>query len=123
MASGQSKRQTLHTTHTRTHINHGTIPLSGEKRQNGDHIRGDWSCSRNLSASDLKKTPTANFVIKYTAKMTDGALNSSVACELSARTYGPAEWWVLVEKDAATATSSAAGKQKAKAKGGKAKVQ
>ena len=31
--------------------------------------------SRNLSASDLKKTPTANFVIKYTAKMTDGALN------------------------------------------------
>ena len=59
--------------------------------------------SRNLSATDLKKTPTANFVIKYTSKITDGALNGYVACELSARTHGPAEWWVVVEKDATPA--------------------
>ena len=26
--------------------------------------------SRNLSATDLKKTPTANFAVKYTSKMT-----------------------------------------------------
>ena len=72
--------------------------------------------SRNPSATDLKKTPTANFVIRYTSKMTDGALNGNVACELSARTHGPAEWWVVVEKDATPAVGSAGSKGKAKAK-------
>ena len=48
--------------------------------------------SRNLSATDLKKTPTADFVVKYTSKMTDGAINGNVACELSARTHGTKEW-------------------------------
>ena len=55
--------------------------------------------------------------VKYTAKMTDSALNGNVACELSARTHGPTEWWVLVEKDAATATSGAGSKGKGKGKG------
>ena len=73
--------------------------------------------SRNLSATDLKKVSTAKFVVKYTASMTDGAINGNVACELSARTHGPAEWWVLAEKEAAAATSIAAGKVKGKAKG------
>ena len=72
--------------------------------------------SRNPSATDLKKTPTANFVIRYTSKMTDGELNGNVACELSARTHGPAEWWVVVEKDATPAVGSAGSKGKAKAK-------
>ena len=75
--------------------------------------------SRNLSATDLKKVPTANFVVKYTANMTDGAINGNVACELSARTHGPAEWWLLVEKEAVSATSSAAGKGKGKKGKGK----
>ena len=72
--------------------------------------------SRNLSATDLKKTQTANFAVKYTSKMAGNATNGNVACELSARTHGPAEWWVLVEKEAADATSIAAGKAKGKGK-------
>ena len=72
--------------------------------------------SRNLSATDLKKTPTATFAVKYTSKMAGNAINGNVACELSARTHGPAEWWVLVEKEAADATSIAAGKAKGKGK-------
>ena len=55
--------------------------------------------SHNLSATDLKKTPSANFVVKYNAHTTDKALNGAVACELSARTHGPAEWSVLVVGD------------------------
>ena len=72
--------------------------------------------SRNPSATDLKKTPTANFVIKYMSKITDGALNGYVACELSARTHGPAEWWVVVEKDATPAVGGAGSKGKGKGK-------
>ena len=76
--------------------------------------------SRNLSATDLKKTPTADFVVKYTSKMTDGAINGNVACELSARTHGPKEWWVMVEKcasavPAVAVVSNAKGKGDAKA--------
>ena len=48
--------------------------------------------------------------------MAGNAINGNVACELSARTHGPAEWWVLVEKEAADATSIAAGKAKGKGK-------
>ena len=55
--------------------------------------------SRNLSAADLKKTPSANFVVKYSTNLTNKALNGAVACELSARTHGPGEWWVVVEKE------------------------
>ena len=72
--------------------------------------------SHNPSATDLKKTPTANFVIKYTSKMTDGALNGNVACELSARTHGPAEWWVMVEKDATPAVGGAGSKGRGRRK-------
>ena len=45
--------------------------------------------------------PTANFVVEYTAKLTYKKLvgNSKVACELSSRTHGATEWWVLVEKE------------------------
>ena len=79
--------------------------------------------SRNLSAPDLKKVPTANFVVKYTANITDGAIYGNVACELSTHTHGPAEWWLLVEKEAATATGSAAGKGEGKKRKGVGNVQ
>ena len=51
-----------------------------------------------LSPSDLRATPTANYVVKYTAGQTDRALHGNVACELSARLYGASVWWVLLEK-------------------------
>lgn len=59
--------------------------------------------SRSLSLIDLKKTPTANFVVKYTSSMTGGAINGNVACELSlrpecARAQACRVHWVLVEK-------------------------
>ena len=34
--------------------------------------------SRDLSAADLKKTPSANFIIKYQSKETNKKLNGSV---------------------------------------------
>ena len=52
--------------------------------------------SRNLTARDLKQAPTANFVVCYTAKLTDKKLVGKVACELSLRIHGPSEWWVVV---------------------------
>ena len=52
--------------------------------------------SRNVTATDLKKAPTANFVVEYHAKFTEKKLAGKVSCELTERTHGPAEWWVLV---------------------------
>ena len=54
--------------------------------------------SQSLSATDLRKTPTANFVIKYKSKETEKPLNGNVACELSEQLYGAAVWWVLLDK-------------------------
>ena len=54
--------------------------------------------SRKLSPTDLKATPTANFVVKYTNAKTNKKINGNVACELTTRKYGPSEWWVLLEK-------------------------
>ena len=54
--------------------------------------------SRKLSKNDLKQTPTANFVVKYTNKYTNKKLNGTVACELSTRKHGATEWWVLLQK-------------------------
>ena len=56
---------------------------------------------RTLSATDLRKTPSANYVVKYKAaqsRETGKTLNGNVACELSPRLYGAAVWWVLVER-------------------------
>ena len=64
--------------------------------------------SRNLSASDLKQTPTANFVINYkTATTKNKNLNGKVATELTARTHGPGVWWVLLGKESAGQGGSA----------------
>lgn len=54
--------------------------------------------SVSISARDRQKTPSANFVVKYTSQRTGNQLNGCVACELSQRIYGPDKWWVLLEK-------------------------
>ena len=55
--------------------------------------------SSTVPPRDLKKTPTANFVVEYHKKLTLNKLAGKVSCELSARTYGTEEWWVLVERE------------------------
>ena len=44
---------------------------------------------------------------EYTAKLTNKKLVGKVACELSSRTHGATDWWVLVEKKGAGAGSKA----------------
>lgn len=56
--------------------------------------------STTISARDRQKTPSANFVVKYTKQRTANKLNGCVACELSERVYGANKWWVLLEKSA-----------------------
>ena len=66
-----------------------------------DDIRG-WFMGkithRGCSASDLRKTPTANFVVAYNAKVTKNRkLNGRVASTLTPEKYGMSEWWMLLE--------------------------
>ena len=51
-------------------------------------FRGIVHSTGPFTKADLKKVPTANFVVKYTSKDTEKKLNGSVACELSVRTHG-----------------------------------
>ena len=55
--------------------------------------------SRGVTATDLKHTPTANFVVKYKSASTDKKLNGCVSTELSRVKHGRAEWWVLLERE------------------------
>ena len=50
-----------------------------------------------VTPGDLRQVPTANFVVRYAAKQTGGELNGLVACELSPRTHGVDQWWVLLQ--------------------------
>ena len=50
-----------------------------------------------VTPGDLRQVPTANFVVRYAAQQTGGQLNGLVACELSPRTHGVDQWWVLLE--------------------------
>ena len=50
--------------------------------------------STGLSTADKRKTPTANFIIKYERGHTDKKLHGMEARELSAALYGVAAWWV-----------------------------
>ena len=52
-----------------------------------------------MTATDLKHTPTANFVVKYKSASTDKKLNGCVSTELSRVKHGRAEWWVLLERE------------------------
>ena len=45
----------------------------------------------------MRQVPTANFVVRYAAQQTGGELNGLVACELSPRTHGVDQWWVMLE--------------------------
>ena len=55
--------------------------------------------SRRVTALDRRRAPTANFVVKYTSKVTDGKLIGNVSTELSAAKYGAGEWWVVLQPD------------------------
>ena len=61
------------------------------------HSRGPFT------QSDLKKVPTANFVVKYSKKATGGKVQGTVACELSEKVYGADMWWVMLRADAHSA--------------------
>ena len=50
-----------------------------------------------VTARDKREVPTANFVVRYTSQQTDGRIDGLVACELSSRTYGASQWWVLLQ--------------------------
>ena len=50
-----------------------------------------------VSARDKREVPTANYVVRYTHRQTNGLIDGLVACELSARTYGASQWWVLLK--------------------------
>ena len=48
------------------------------------------------------------FLTPVTAKQTNGKLNGLVACELSVRTYGHSQWWVLLQRSGADLCHSSA---------------
>ena len=57
--------------------------------------------ARGVSARDLARTPTANFVVSYDKKTTgERLLHGRVASSLVADKYGPTEWWILLEPNA-----------------------
>jgi hypothetical protein len=65
-----------------------------------DNVRTGWFLGRvarkRVTARDRQDVPTANYVVRYTAKQTNGQVDGLVACELSARNYGVGQWWVLL---------------------------
>ena len=70
-----------------------------------DDDRTGWFVGRvahnRVTARDKREVTTANFVVRYSAKQTNGQLDGLVACELSARTYGASQWWVLLQHSGA----------------------
>jgi hypothetical protein len=50
-----------------------------------------------VSVRDKREVPTANYVVRDTPRQTHGFIDGLVACELSARTYGASQWWVLLQ--------------------------
>ena len=67
-----------------------------------DNTRAGWFMGHvqrcGVPAKDKQKTPSANFVVKYTKKLTGGHLEGTVSCELSAKVYGAEKWWVLLQR-------------------------
>ena len=70
-----------------------------------DDDRTGWFVGRvahnRVTARDKREVTTANFVVRYTANQTNGKIDGLVACELSARTYGASQWWVLLQHSGA----------------------
>ena len=48
-----------------------------------------------------KMVPGANFLIKYSKKLTGDALDGDEGAALTATNYGRSEWWLLLEPKAA----------------------
>ena len=65
------------------------------------HATG-WFMARvrfvGVSAQVRLKCESANFVVTYTKKDTNGELQGDEGRELSARNYGPGEWWLLLDE-------------------------
>ena len=61
-----------------------------------------------VGAKEKKVAPTANFLLRYTKKETDGAMKEGVqeARELSASNYGRDEWWLLLKPVSSSASGS-----------------
>lgn len=56
--------------------------------------------AKGCSAADLRKTPTANYVVTYDRRITKhNSVHGKVATTLLSSNYGPEEWWVLLKKD------------------------
>ena len=51
-----------------------------------------------FACADLRKTPSANVVIKYDRALTRRKLHGLEARELSARLHGVGAWWAELEK-------------------------
>ena len=51
-----------------------------------------------VSAQVRLKCESANFLVTYTKKDTRGELQGDEGRELSARNYGPGEWWLLLDE-------------------------
>ena len=63
--------------------------------------------SRKLSVTDLKNTPSANFVIKFKKSVTkDKNVDGCIASELTERTHGPRVWRILLQKRGAAAEAA-----------------
>ena len=57
----------------------------------------DFACE--VSASWKKACPSANFLVKFTKKETDDALDGDEGLELATHNYGRDEWWSCVHFD------------------------
>ena len=51
-----------------------------------------------VSAAWKKACPSANFLVKFTKRETDNALDGDEGLELAAHNYGCDEWWVLLNE-------------------------
>ena len=71
-----------------------------------------WHAGRvrffGVGARWLKLCATANFLLRYTKKETDGAMKEGrqEARELSASNYGRDEWWLLLKPVESSASGS-----------------
>jgi hypothetical protein len=73
-----------------------TLLLCLDNKTHGGWFMGTIEKTK-LSKADLRSCSTANFAVKFTKADTGGKLEGSVASELTPRTHGAAEWWVLIE--------------------------
>ena len=50
-----------------------------------------------IGPDSLIECAAANFLVKYTKKETDNALDGDSALELTTHNYGRDEWWLLLD--------------------------